>query len=68
MKQPRKLASEQTPVLPHQGVYKQNLVMDQLVLGVSDNTGDTSDNKVITNPTCTSKDTEFGTSDRSDKH
>lgn len=60
--------TERAIVLPHQGVYKQNLVMGQLVGGVHDNTDDTSNNKVITKPACTSRDVELGTSDRSDKH
>jgi hypothetical protein len=60
--------TEQAPVLPHQGAYKQNLVMDQLVGGVHDNTDDTSNNKVITNPAYTTRDVELGTRDRSDKH
>jgi hypothetical protein len=58
---------EQTPVLPHQGVYKQSLVMDQLAGGVH-NTNDTSDIKVITNPTCFARDIELGRDDRSYKH
>jgi hypothetical protein len=54
---------EQAPVLPHQ-----NLAPDQSAGGVCDNTNDTSDNEVIpTNPTCTPRDIEVGTSDGSDK-
>jgi hypothetical protein len=39
--------TEQAPVLPHQGVYKQNLVMDQSAGGGHNNTDDTSDDEVM---------------------
>jgi hypothetical protein len=41
--------AEQAPVLPHQGVYKQNLATDLLAGGVHDNTD-------ASNPTCTPRD------------
>jgi hypothetical protein len=42
--------TKQAPVLHHQGVHKRNLVMDQLPVGVHENTGDTSDDEAIPTP------------------
>jgi hypothetical protein len=42
--------TEQAPVLPRQGVYKQNLVMHQSVGDVHNNTDYTSDDETIQTP------------------
>jgi hypothetical protein len=59
--------TEQAPVLPRLGVYKQNLIMDQLAGGVHENTDETSDDKVIPTVPAPRGDIKVRTSHRPDK-